>query len=65
MIKKLYCGIRRVLGLESEPTIEVSPRPEDLYPTNGDQIRIVCTPIGYIRAGERLLTQMLEDKKKA
>ena len=64
MIKSLYDNLRRIFGLKSEPTIEVCPRPQYEYPTSGDQIKVLCTPISYIRAGERLLTQKLEEKRR-
>ena len=34
------------------------------YPANRSQIRIVCVPISYIRAGERLLSEMYKKKKR-
>jgi len=33
-------------------------------PTSGDEIVVVETPIGYIRAGERLLARMLEEQRE-
>mgnify|MGYP001604833489 CR=1 FL=1 len=65
MKRNLYEGLKRLIfpEIQSAPALNERRHLEDI-PTGSDQIRVVYTPIGYIRAGERILTQMYEERKR-